>query len=103
MDFKDPDKYKVGAMILDKENPTKVLYRSRSPVLEPDRHYENEGYKAGVVYSCGAVIKNKNLFIYYGGADKVVCVAKTDLKHFLGEIERSEEPEFTSVPLYAQI
>ena len=97
MDYRDPDKYKVGAMILAEENPTRVIYRSRSPVMEPDKHYENNGYKAGVVYTCGAVIKEEDLFIYYGGADKYSCVAKTNLNHFLEEIEHSEVGDLTPI------
>ena len=48
--------------------------------------YENEGYKAGVIYSCGAVVKGKDLFVYYGGADMVTCVAATDLDLFLKDL-----------------
>lgn len=101
MDYRDYNKYKVGAMILDYENPTRVLYRSRSPVMEPDRHYENEGYKAGVVYAGGAVVKDNELLIYYGGADKYSCVAKTNLDHFLDEIKMSEVPQVSSIKIKA--
>lgn len=83
MDFRDPNRYKLGAMILDAEDPTKILYRSQEPVLEPDAPYENEGFKAGVVYSCGAVVKGGQLIVYYGGADTVGCVATAPLNAFL--------------------
>jgi predicted GH43/DUF377 family glycosyl hydrolase len=86
MDFRDYNRYKIGAMILDLENPEKVLYRSSYPVLEPDAHYENEGYKRGVIYSCGAIVKNKDLYIYYGGADMVSCVATANLDTFIKKI-----------------
>lgn len=82
----DPSKYKIGAMLLDLKDPTKVLYRSKEPILEPDVFYENEGFKAGVVYPCGAVVKGDDLFIYYGGADMVSCVATANLKLFLKEL-----------------
>ena len=75
-------------MILDERDPTKVLYNSSQPILEPDEWYENEGYKSGVVYSCGAVVKNGQLFVYYGGADKVSCVATANLDLFLKELMR---------------
>ncbi|MFZ2522172.1 MAG: hypothetical protein WAX44_02900 [Minisyncoccia bacterium] len=78
----EPHRYKVGAMILDLKDPTKVLYRSKHPILAPDMHYENNG-KPGVVYASGAVIKGDDLHVYYGGADKVVCVATTPIKKFL--------------------
>lgn len=82
MDEKDPDKYKMGAMILDYKNPTKVLYRSIAPILEPTEHYENHG-KPGVIYASGAVIKDDNLYVYYGGGDRVVCAMKTELNELL--------------------
>ena len=88
MDKRDPDKYKVGAMILDYNDPTKILYRSKHPILEPIAHYENNGAKSGVVYVCGAVIKDDTLFVYYGGSDSVVCVATINVDEFLGDLTR---------------
>jgi predicted GH43/DUF377 family glycosyl hydrolase len=95
MDHKNADRYRIGAIILDLKDPTKVLYRSKDPILEPEEWYENVGYKSGVVYSCGAVVKpgrrggGDELFVYYGGADKVTCVATVDLDKFLKELVRS--------------
>ncbi|MEK7471453.1 MAG: hypothetical protein AAB623_02280 [Patescibacteria group bacterium] len=90
MDHRNADRYRIGAMILDIKDPTKVLYRSNQPILEPDEWYENEGYKSGVVYSCGAIVKDGQLFVYYGGADKVSCVATANLDKFLDELLRSK-------------
>jgi predicted GH43/DUF377 family glycosyl hydrolase len=73
-------------MILDLNEPTKVLYRSQKAILEPDAFYENEGFKSGVFYSCGAVVKGEGLFVYYGGADMVSCVATADFKLFLKDL-----------------
>ncbi len=87
----DPGKYKIGAMLLDLNDPTKVLYRPNKPILEPDAWYENEGFKSGVVYPCGAVIKDNILFVYYGGADSHVCVATAYLDEFLEHMKRQEE------------
>ncbi len=83
MDKNDPGKYKVGAMLLDLENPEKIVCRSNSPVLEPDGWHDNHGFKAGVVYVTGAVVKDGTLFIYYGGADSYVNVAYADFEKFL--------------------
>lgn len=93
MDKTDPNRYKLGAMILDKDDPTHILYRSKEPILEPDEPYENEGHKAGVIYSCGAVVIKGKLFIYYGGADTVVCVATADLETFLDKLMQTQEPK----------
>ena len=81
-DIREPDKYKLGAMILDINDPTKILYRSPQPILAPDAHYENDG-KPGIVYASGAVIIGENLMVYYGGGDKHVCIAETPLRQLL--------------------
>ncbi len=97
MDYKDPNRYKLGAMLLDLSDPTKVLYRSKGPILEPEACYENEGFKSGVVYSCGAVVVDGRLYVYYGGADTVTCVAVADLDHFLKDLMSTGKPKICGV------
>jgi predicted GH43/DUF377 family glycosyl hydrolase len=87
IDKREWDRYKLGAMILDVKDPTKILYRSSYPILAPDAHYENDG-KPGVVYASGALVLNDDLFVYYGGGDKTVCVAKTPLKPLLAWLKK---------------
>lgn len=89
VDDKDASQYKIGAMLLDLNEPSKVLYRSSRPILEPIEEYENFGFKAGVVYPCGAVIKDNVLFVYYGGADSFVCVATAELDEFLNNLKKT--------------
>ena len=89
-------RYKLGAMLLDLDDPTKVLYRSTAPVISPDAIYENEG-KPGIVYACGAVVRDGTLYVYYGGADKVVCVATTSLEHFLNALVKGKRPSLEAV------
>lgn len=95
MEERDPNRYKLFAMILDLKDPTKVLYRSKQAILEPDEWYENNGHKWGVIYSCGAVVKDGKLFVYYGGADMVSCVAAADLEKFLKELTKAGFPRLT--------
>ncbi len=85
----DPGRYKMGAMLLDLQDPTKVLYRSVSPILAPDHDHENNGWKSGVAYPCGAVVVDGLLYVYYGGADMVVCAATAHLDEFLAELKES--------------
>ena len=82
IDSREPHKYKLGAMILSAEDPTKILYRSPRPILAPDMHYENDG-KPGVIYASGAVVKDGELYVYYGGGDKYVCSAHTPMRELL--------------------
>ncbi|MDQ5962429.1 MAG: hypothetical protein QG653_236 [Patescibacteria group bacterium] len=83
----EPHKYKLGAMVLDLHDPTKVLYRSPEPILSPDMDYENDG-KPGIVYASGAVVRNNILYVYYGGGDKHVCIAQTPLNELLDYLVR---------------
>jgi len=91
MDHNNPDRYRLGALLLDLEDPTRELCRSHGPILEPEEYYENDGHKWGVIYSCGAVIKDDQIFVYYGGADKFVCVATAPLKQFLDNLKQNTE------------
>lgn len=95
--YQDPGRYKIGAMMLDINNPSKVLYRTHMPIIEPEEHYENNGFKAGVVYPCGSVIMNGKLFIYYGGADSYVNAATADLDTFLDEMKHHQEPKLQKI------
>jgi beta-1,2-mannobiose phosphorylase / 1,2-beta-oligomannan phosphorylase len=97
VDSDDPNKYKVGAMLLDLEDPTKIICRSPQPILEPDANYENEGFKAGIVYVCGAAILGGELIIYYGGADTVICGAKTNLNKFLHKLKTHQPAKLSKI------
>ncbi|MFA6251320.1 MAG: hypothetical protein WC603_01705 [Candidatus Paceibacterota bacterium] len=90
MDKNEPNRYKVGVMLLDLKNPEKVLYRAQHPILEPDEWYEND-YKPGIVYANGAVVKNGELFVYYGGGDKHVAVASIALDELLDDLKSNRD------------
>jgi predicted GH43/DUF377 family glycosyl hydrolase len=93
VDERDSSKYKIGAMLLDLKRPQKVLSRSSQPILEPLEWYENEGHKAGIAYPCGAVIKDGDLFVYYGGADSMVCVATANADEFITSLKKDGTPK----------
>ncbi len=75
--------YNVGAALLDKDDPTRVIARTGSPIIKPEERYEKEGIVPEVVFPCGTVIRKGTLFIYYGGADQVVGVATMKLEDLL--------------------
>ena len=97
----EPSKYKLGVMLLDLNNPKKILARSSSPILLPDMWYENEG-KPGIVYACGAVVRDDTLYIYYGGGDKFVCVATVPFTEFMNSFKHiSERVPFISKVIFS--
>jgi beta-1,2-mannobiose phosphorylase / 1,2-beta-oligomannan phosphorylase len=78
--------YKVGAMLLDYNDPKNIIARTDEPIFEPERPYELKGRVPNVVFPCGAVVINGIIYIYYGGADTVVGVATMPLKTLLDDI-----------------
>ncbi len=78
--------YRVGAALLGLKDPTVVLTRSAVPLFEPIEDYEMKGVVPKVVFPCGTVRRGDKLFIYYGGADKVVGVATAKLSAILEKL-----------------
>ncbi len=78
--------YRVGLALLDLKNPTRVISRTAQPVFEPEMDYEKVGEHPNVVFPCGTAVRGDTLFIYYGGADKVVGVATVSLKKLLNSL-----------------
>ena len=75
--------YSVGALLLDAEDPTKVLARTPEPILEPELPYETAGFYNGCVFPTGNVVVDGTLYVYYGAADKYVGVATCQLEDLL--------------------
>jgi len=82
--------YRMGVMLIDKDNPENILYRSKGWILGPEEKYEKEGMVPNVVFSCGAVVMQDTLFLYYGGADTVIGVASCKLSELLDLIEKNK-------------
>jgi predicted GH43/DUF377 family glycosyl hydrolase len=96
MDRFNPGHYKMGAMLLDSADPTKVIARSPVPILMPEAHYEMNGAKPGIVYACGATAHNDKLTVYYGAADNFVCSASAPLTEFVTRLLYKERPRLVS-------
>lgn len=73
------DKYSLAAVLLDLDDPTKVIARAKRPLMEPEVSYELEGFYGNVVFSCGAIQKDDEVLIYYGASDEFTAVAKTSI------------------------
>ena len=77
-------KYRAGAAILALDDPSRVIKRFPDPILEPEKNYEKNGDVPNVVFPEGAVAIKKEIFVYYGSADKFCCVATADIDEFIG-------------------
>ncbi|HEX8310588.1 MAG TPA: glycoside hydrolase family 130 protein [Chthoniobacteraceae bacterium] len=78
-------KYCIGAILLDLEQPDKVIGRLRSPLLEPEGN-EREGYVPNVVYTCGALIHGSELILPYAMSDKASSIATVDVEALLSAL-----------------
>lgn len=70
-------RYSLGAMLLDLEDPSKLIGKANSYILAPDAEYEFMGRVPNVVFACGAIpdYEEDRLRVYYGGADTCICLA----------------------------
>jgi predicted GH43/DUF377 family glycosyl hydrolase len=75
--------YSLGVALLDKKDPEQVLYRCEEPILTPAEDYELFGKVPNVVFSCGQVLLDNQLLVYYGAADSSLCVASFDVSELL--------------------
>ena len=82
-----PLTYSLGALLLDAQDPSRVIGRSRAPILKPEAPYETEGFFASVVFTCGAVVHDDQVRVYYGAADGVTCVADLSLAEIIASLE----------------
>ncbi|GHU68256.1 hypothetical protein FACS189413_04710 [Bacteroidia bacterium] len=80
--------YRVGACLLDLNDPSKVLYRTKDFILEPETKCETGGlYKWGVVFPNGNVLVDNTLYVYYGASDQYCCVATADIRELIAFIK----------------
>jgi predicted GH43/DUF377 family glycosyl hydrolase len=78
--------YRAGAALLDLDNPFRIIARTKKPILQPEESYERAGDVTNVVFPTGACIIDERLHVYYGGADKVCCLAVVQLGDLLSDI-----------------
>lgn len=86
---KDDDTYRVGAVLMDLENPSKIIARTKEPIMEPEFDYEIKGLYNGCVFPTGNVVKDGILYVYYGAADKYVCVATCNFTDLINDMLES--------------
>jgi predicted GH43/DUF377 family glycosyl hydrolase len=72
-------RYRLGAVLLDLNDPSLVLARTAEPIMEPEADYELKGFFNAVVFSNGHLFDGKTITLYYGAADTVICGATIQL------------------------
>jgi predicted GH43/DUF377 family glycosyl hydrolase len=80
-------KYSIGAVLLDKEDPSKVLARSREPFVRPEPS-EREGYVPNVVYTCGAMLHADQIILPYAVSDTFTNFATIEVASLMQSMER---------------
>ncbi len=103
----DYDKwYRLGVLMMDLDNPAKVIYRSPNPVLSPESDFEvgevsdSDFWVPHVVFTCGAVPAtdkdtldiDDEIFVYYGAADTSIGVAKATIGQLVPTLKREKPP-----------
>lgn len=81
--------YRVGAAMLDLDNPRKILFRTKLPIMEPEATYEKYGYRNNVIFPTGMCLIDNKIYLYYGGADKVCCLAVSDIEELIEYIQKT--------------
>jgi predicted GH43/DUF377 family glycosyl hydrolase len=79
-------RYSIGAALLDKEDPTKVIARSREPLVRPDPS-QREGYVPNVVYTCGAIRHGERIMLPYAVSDTFANFATIKIPALLNSME----------------
>ena len=77
------NRYCLGALLLDLDEPWRVLARSETPIMEPLAPYEQEGFFGHVIFTNGHVVDGDCITIYYGAADSVICAAHLSIRSIL--------------------
>jgi predicted GH43/DUF377 family glycosyl hydrolase len=77
------NRYCLGVVLLDSHDPSKILARSKEPLLVPEAPYELKGLLGNVVFTCGAIEWKNELLVYYGAADSVTALAITSVEEVL--------------------
>jgi len=78
--------YCLGAMLLDLDDPTRVLARSDDPIMIPTTDYEKYGFFGKVVFTNGHVVDGDTVTVYYGASDEVICGAEFSIEEILGTL-----------------
>lgn len=81
------NRYTLGAILLDMDDPSKVLARSKEPIMEPQEKFETTGFFGDVIFTNGHVVSGDKIAMYYGAADEVVGMATFSINGILNTLK----------------
>lgn len=79
-------RYCLGALLLDLKDPSKVLARSKDPIMEPIAEYEQTGFFGNVVFTNGHLVDGDTIKMYYGASDEVICGAEFSIQEIINSL-----------------
>jgi predicted GH43/DUF377 family glycosyl hydrolase len=80
------NRYCLGVVILDRDDPTKVIAKGKAPLMEPETDYEKYGFFGNVIFNCGVLCEAGIVKIYYGAADTCMGYAEIALDNILDTV-----------------
>jgi predicted GH43/DUF377 family glycosyl hydrolase len=80
-------RYCLGALLLDRNDPSKVLARSVEPIMEPVAPYEQTGFFGNVIFTNGHYTEGDTIHLYYGASDEVICGADLSIPEILNTLK----------------
>jgi beta-1,2-mannobiose phosphorylase / 1,2-beta-oligomannan phosphorylase len=80
-------RYCLGALLLDSDDPSKVIARSQEPIMEPTTDYEKNGFFGNVIFTNGHIVKGDTVTMYYGASDEVICKAELSINEILDSLK----------------
>jgi beta-1,2-mannobiose phosphorylase / 1,2-beta-oligomannan phosphorylase len=80
------NRYCLGAVLLDSDEPFKIIAKSGKPVMEPQTDYELNGYFGNVIFTCGVLYEEGRVKVYYGAADTCIAYAEIKLAHIINSL-----------------
>ncbi len=84
----EKERYCLGALLLDLQEPRKVIARSKAPIMEPSAPYEQTGFFGNVIFTNGHLVDGDSLTIYYGASDSVICGVQFSIAEILKSLVR---------------
>jgi beta-1,2-mannobiose phosphorylase / 1,2-beta-oligomannan phosphorylase len=79
-------RYCLGALLLDINDPSRVVARSEAPFMEPTEPYELNGFPGNVIFTNGHLVVGDKLYLYYGTSDEVICGAELSMHEILNSL-----------------